>query len=168
MPFSPKCTVHFRWSFIFSTYGLYFLPGGNCAPFEEVEVPVFNSADVYPPKMPLGGFGVVRDGCAGYPGTGNPTETVITSFDFSVNYPFDWTLKPHKLEVSDILLTKCVWRMWMLRVLHGGREIITVGLPHLKMEVPVSNSADIYPKSAPWRIFKDFEDLGWLGLINLE
>ena len=49
--------MHFRWSFIFSTYGLYFLPGSNFAPFEEVKVPVSQK------KCPLedfGGFGVVR------------------------------------------------------------------------------------------------------------
>ena len=28
---SSKCTMHFRWSFIFSTYGLYFMPGSNFA-----------------------------------------------------------------------------------------------------------------------------------------
>ena len=36
MPSSSKCTMHFRWSFIFSTYGLYFLPDSIFAPFEEV------------------------------------------------------------------------------------------------------------------------------------
>ena len=40
MPLSSKCTMHFRWSFIFSTYGLYFLPGSNFGPFEDVKVPV--------------------------------------------------------------------------------------------------------------------------------
>ena len=39
--------MHFRWSFIFSTYGLYFLPGRNFAPFEEVKAPVSNSADLF-------------------------------------------------------------------------------------------------------------------------
>ena len=34
--------MHFRWSFIFSTCGLYFSPGSN---FEEVKVPVPNSAE---------------------------------------------------------------------------------------------------------------------------
>ena len=64
MPSSSKCTLHFRWSFIFSTYGLYFLPGSNFAPFEEMKVPVSNSAVfVFPKKCPLedfGGFRVVR------------------------------------------------------------------------------------------------------------
>ena len=53
----------FCWSFIFSTYGLYFLPGSIFAPFEEVKVPVSNSADFFPKKCPLedlGGFEVVR------------------------------------------------------------------------------------------------------------
>ena len=36
--------MYFRWSFTFSTYGLYCLPGSNFAPFEEVKVLVFNSA----------------------------------------------------------------------------------------------------------------------------
>ena len=36
--------MHFRSAFIFSTYGLYFLPGSNFAPFEEVKVPVSNIA----------------------------------------------------------------------------------------------------------------------------
>ena len=36
-------------------------------------------------------------------------------------------------------------------------------LPHLKRwKVPISNSAEFSPKSAPWRIL---EDLGWSGLI---
>ena len=39
--------MHFRWSFIFSTYGLYFLPGSSFAPFEEVKVPVSNSAELF-------------------------------------------------------------------------------------------------------------------------
>ena len=38
------------WSFIFSTYGLFFLPGSNFAPFEEVKVPVSNSAEFSPKK----------------------------------------------------------------------------------------------------------------------
>ena len=48
---------------IFRTYGLYFLPGSNFAPFEEVKVPVSNSAEFFSQKKcPLedfGGFGVV-------------------------------------------------------------------------------------------------------------
>ena len=55
--------MHFRWSFIFSTYGLYFLPGSNVAPFEEVKVPVSNSANCFPKKFHLKDFdkfGVVR------------------------------------------------------------------------------------------------------------
>ena len=59
MPLSSKCTVHFRWSFIFSTCNLYFLPGSNVAPFEEVKVPVSNSAEFFQ-KVTLGGFWVVR------------------------------------------------------------------------------------------------------------
>ena len=39
--------MHFRWSFIFSTYGMYFLPGSNFAPFEEVKVPVSNSTEFF-------------------------------------------------------------------------------------------------------------------------
>ena len=42
---------------------MYFLPGRNFAPFEEVKVPVSNSADCFPKKCPMedfGGFGVVR------------------------------------------------------------------------------------------------------------
>ena len=53
---SSKCTMHFRWYFIFSAYGLHFLP------FDEVKVPVSISGEFYP-KGPLddfGGFGVVR------------------------------------------------------------------------------------------------------------
>ena len=63
MPLCSKCTMHFRWSFTFSTYGLYFLPGRNFAPFEEVKVPVSNSAEFSQKKCPLedfAGFGVVR------------------------------------------------------------------------------------------------------------
>ena len=55
--------MHFRWSFIFSTYGLYSLPGSNFAPFEEVKVPVSNSDEFFQKKCPFenfGGFGVVR------------------------------------------------------------------------------------------------------------
>ena len=37
-------------------YGLYFLPGSNFAPFEEVKVPVTNSAYFLQKKVPLGGF----------------------------------------------------------------------------------------------------------------
>ena len=54
--------MHFRWSFIFSTYGLYFLPGSNFAPLEEVKVPVSNSADFFQKSAPwriledFGGF----------------------------------------------------------------------------------------------------------------
>ena len=33
VPLSSKCTLHFRWSFIFSTYGLYFLPVSKSAEF---------------------------------------------------------------------------------------------------------------------------------------
>ena len=40
--------LHFRWSFIFSTYGLYFLPGSNIAPFQDVKVQVSNSAAFSP------------------------------------------------------------------------------------------------------------------------
>ena len=47
--------MHFCWYFVFSTYGLYFLPGSNFAPFEEVQVPVSNSADFLSQKK----FGVV-------------------------------------------------------------------------------------------------------------
>ena len=47
MPLSSKCTTHFRWSFIFSTDGLYILPGSNFVPFEEVKVPVSKSADFF-------------------------------------------------------------------------------------------------------------------------
>ena len=57
--FSSKCTMYFRRSFIFSTSGLYFLPCSNFALFEEVKVPVFNSADYFQKKVPLWGFGVV-------------------------------------------------------------------------------------------------------------
>ena len=52
---SSTCTMHFRWSFIFSNYGLYFLPGSNFAPFKEVKVPVSNSAEF----VPLEDFGMV-------------------------------------------------------------------------------------------------------------
>ena len=34
---------------------MYFLPGSNFAPFEEVKVPVSNSADFFQ-KLPHGGF----------------------------------------------------------------------------------------------------------------
>ena len=47
MPLSSKCTMHFRCSFIFSTHGLYFLPGSNFAPFEKVKVPVSSSAEYF-------------------------------------------------------------------------------------------------------------------------
>ena len=59
--------MHFRRSFRFSTYGLYFLPGSNFAPFEEVKVPVSNSVDFPPPPKKsapwriLEDLGVVRD-----------------------------------------------------------------------------------------------------------
>ena len=59
MPLSSKCTMHFRWSFIFSTYGLYFLPGSNFAPFEEVKVPVSKSADFFPKRCPLEDLGLL-------------------------------------------------------------------------------------------------------------
>ena len=36
--------------------------------------------------------------------------------------------------------------------------------PFEEVKVPVSNSAEFFPKSATWRILKDF---GWLGLIFL-
>ena len=52
MPLSSKCTMHFRWSFIFSTYGLYFF-ASNLAPLEEVKVPVSNRAEFFQ-KVPLG------------------------------------------------------------------------------------------------------------------
>ena len=68
MPMSSKCTMHFRWSFIFSTYGLYFLPGSNFDPFEEVKVPVSNSAEFFPKSAPwedFDGFGMVRVGNIG-------------------------------------------------------------------------------------------------------
>ena len=68
--------MHFRWSFIFTTYDRYFLPGSKFAPFEEVKVPVSNSAEFFLKTAPwriwedwggfgkigedLGGFGVVR------------------------------------------------------------------------------------------------------------
>ena len=54
MNLSAKCTMHFRWSFIFSTYGRYFLLGSNFAPFEEVKVPVSNSADFFKKCAPWG------------------------------------------------------------------------------------------------------------------
>ena len=62
MPLSSKCTgMHnFHWSFIFSTYGLYFVPGSNFAPFKEEKVPVSNSAEFFQKECPLedfGGFG---------------------------------------------------------------------------------------------------------------
>ena len=47
MPLSSKCIMHFRRSVIFSTYGLYFLPGSNFAPF------VSNSVEIFPKKCPL-------------------------------------------------------------------------------------------------------------------
>ena len=47
IPLYSKHTMHFRWSFIFSTYGLYVLPGSTFAPFEEVKVPVSNSAEFF-------------------------------------------------------------------------------------------------------------------------
>ena len=60
MPLSSKCTMHFRWSFIFSTCGLYFLPGSNFGPLESTS---FQRCWIFPKKCPLedfGGFGVVR------------------------------------------------------------------------------------------------------------
>ena len=59
MPLSSKCTMHFRWSFRFSTYDQYFLPGSNLAPFEEVKVPlpVSNSAEFFPQKKILEDLG---------------------------------------------------------------------------------------------------------------
>ena len=36
--------------------------------------------------------------------------------------------------------------------------------PFEEVKVPVSNSADFFQKSAPWRIL---EDLGWLGLSEI-
>ena len=44
--------MHFRWSFIFSTYGLYFLPGSNFALFEEGKGPVSNSAKFFQKSAP--------------------------------------------------------------------------------------------------------------------
>ena len=58
MPDSSKCTVHFRWSFIFSTYSLYFLPGRNFAPLEEVKVPLSKSAEFFPKSGP---WGILQD-----------------------------------------------------------------------------------------------------------
>ena len=63
MPLSSKCIMHFRWPFIFSTYGLCSLPSSNFAPFEEVTAPVSNSAEFSSKNNPLedfAGFGVVR------------------------------------------------------------------------------------------------------------
>ena len=60
-PLSSKYIMHFRWSFIFSIYGLYFLPGRNFAPFKEGNVPISNSAEFFPKSghwrilMDLGG-----------------------------------------------------------------------------------------------------------------
>ena len=59
MPLSSKCTMHFRWSFIFSTYGLYVLPGSNFAPFEEVKVPVFQKSAPWRILMDLGWLGLI-------------------------------------------------------------------------------------------------------------
>ena len=57
MPWSSKCTMHFRWSFIFSTYGLYFLPGSNFAPIWRGESTSFQQCSL----DDFGGFGVVKD-----------------------------------------------------------------------------------------------------------
>ena len=43
-PYLKKCSMHFRWSFS-ALYGLYFLPGSSFAAFEEVKVPISNSAE---------------------------------------------------------------------------------------------------------------------------
>ena len=56
MPLSSKCTMHFRWSFIFSIYGLYFLPGSNFAPFEERCKYQFPTSLNISKKVPLVGF----------------------------------------------------------------------------------------------------------------
>ena len=58
--------MHHAFSLIFHIqhlYGLYFLPGSNFAPFEEVKVPVSNGAEFKNKKCHLedfDGFGVVR------------------------------------------------------------------------------------------------------------
>ena len=62
MPLTSKCAMHFRWSFIFSTYGLYFLPGSNVVPFQG-ESTNFQWHWIFPKKCHLedfDGFGVVR------------------------------------------------------------------------------------------------------------
>ena len=56
MPYRQNAPMHFRWSFIFSTYGLYFLPGSNFSTFEEVKMPVSYSADFFSKKVTLWGF----------------------------------------------------------------------------------------------------------------
>ena len=74
-----------RTLFIFSTYGLYFLPGSNFAPFEEVKALVSNSAEFFPKSAPwriwedLGGFGSSNDRPGKYNLNGNirgPVKTV--------------------------------------------------------------------------------------------
>ena len=37
---------------MFSTYGLYFFPGSDFAPFEQVKVPVSNSAEFFQKSAP--------------------------------------------------------------------------------------------------------------------
>ena len=57
MPVSSKCTMHFRLSFTSSSYGPYFLPGHNFAPFEEMKVLASYSVDFVPKKCPLEDLG---------------------------------------------------------------------------------------------------------------
>ena len=52
MPLSSKCTMRFRWSFIFSTYGLYFLPG-SIFPIWRGESTSFQQCWIFPKKCPL-------------------------------------------------------------------------------------------------------------------
>ena len=64
MPSSSKCTMHFRWFFIYSNYGLYFLPGTVMLPhlkkwkYQFLEVQIFSQKSG--PLEDFDGFGVVR------------------------------------------------------------------------------------------------------------
>ena len=59
MPLSSKCTMHFCWSFIFSTYGLYFLPGSNFSHLKRWKYQ-FPTVLNFSQKVPLGSVHLIK------------------------------------------------------------------------------------------------------------
>ena len=124
---SSSLIFHIRHFF----YGLYFLPGSNFAPFEEVKVPVSNSAECFQKTAPwriLDDKGVAPFlncpwGCVRYPGIRIPVRHChyLVPF-FGSNYPLNdfpkiWLyISATSMEVSDFFKTFFVWGMGILRV----------------------------------------------------